>query len=229
MKSFTIIFADPFLVAIDKPPSMLVHRTTISTDRVFILQQLREQLGRHVFPVHRLDRATSGLLLFALNSETAALIAKEFTEGRIQKKYMAVVRGFTDAEGAIDHPIRDSGEAKVQEALTEYRTIDRTEVPIAVRPHPSARYSLIEVLPQTGRRHQIRRHLKHISHPIIGDVRYGDGRHNRLFREQFGINRLLLHATAQAFKHPISGKLLQLEAPLPEEFCSLARLFRWKI
>lgn len=226
--TFSIRFQDRWLCAIDKPAGLMVHRSTLGSDRQFALQMLRDQIGRRVWPVHRLDRATSGVLLFALDRETAAALGRQFMAHAVDKRYLAVARGWTDDKGTIDHPLpRRRGESK-RPARTRYRTLARCELPVALEPHDSVRYSLVEVRPESGRMHQIRRHFKHISHHLIGDTTYGDGRHNRVFRQHLGCHRLLLHASRLALDHPWEGRPLQLVAPLETEFARLAaEAFGW--
>jgi len=208
-----ILYQDHRLCAIDKPCDLMVHRSALGTDRHFALQLLRDQLGQRVWPIHRLDRATSGVLLFALDADTAAALGEQMMARQIGKRYLAVVRGYVGDEALIDHPLVAEGAGDAQAALTEYRCLAKVEWPIAVGRYSTARYSLVEARPLTGRMHQIRRHFKHIFHPIIGDTTYGEGRHNRLFREHFDCHRLLLHARELSFQHPDSGQNLTIEAP----------------
>jgi tRNA pseudouridine65 synthase len=179
-----VLYQNEQIVAVDKPAGMLVHRTRQSGSRIYALQTLREQLGRRVYPIHRLDRAASGVLLFGLSSEAARAACKQFEDRKVEKIYWAVVRGYTDLEGVIDY----------RSAVTRYRRLKTIELPVAMGKHATSRYSLVEVMPETGRTHQIRKHFCHIFHPLIGDTTYGEGRHNRLFRERFGVKRLLLWA-----------------------------------
>lgn len=232
-----IIYHDDDLVAINKPSGLLVHRSRIAAGaREFAMQKLRDQLGQHVYPVHRLDRPTSGVLLFALSSEVARLLMEQFQQRQIDKVYHAVVRGYTQQQGIINHALKEQldkiADAKAQqdkapqEAVTYYRTLAQVELPFQVsKRHQTNRYSLVELLPQHGRKHQLRRHMAHISHPIVGDSNHGDGRHNRFFKQQFDCPRLLLHASELALQHPLSGEQLRLHAPLPPEF-KRAFLFR---
>ena len=225
-----ILYLDDLLVVIHKPPGLLVHRTPLARDRVFALQTLRDQLGRRVWPVHRLDRATSGVMVFGLNPDAARALAGQFERHEVEKTYHALARGWVEAEGVIDHPIRDDDapQAAPQPAITRYRRLARVELPVAVDRYPSSRYSLAAVEPVTGRRQQIRRHFKHISHPIIGDTTHGNGRHNRFFRERYGIHRLMLTAQRLAFTHPDSGERLAFSA-LPEpEWERLFEAFGWE-
>ncbi|MFW5452896.1 pseudouridine synthase [Thioalkalivibrio sulfidiphilus] len=223
----TILHQDDDLVAINKPEQMLVHRSPISRDEVFVLQRLRDQLGQRVYTVHRLDRPTSGVLLFGLHPAAATAMARQFEAGEVHKRYLAVVRGYTEESGEIDHPLESEDGRGLQEAVTRYRRLATVELDIPVGRYPVARYSLLEVWPRSGRRHQIRRHFKHIFHPLAGDTTYGEGRHNRLFREHFGVERLLLHANHLSLRHPTTDEALNLHAPLPETFRVLLQRLGW--
>jgi len=174
------------------------------------LQRVRDQLGQPVFPLHRLDRATSGLLLFALSSEVARDMQSVLAAAETRKRYLALCRGCDPQLTRIDHPLARELGALKREAVTEFRLLGTFE-----------RYGLYEAMPLTGRTHQIRRHLKHASHPIIGDVRYGKGEHNRRFRERFAFHRLALHCHRLAFRHPRTGEQMLLEAPVDEAFTQL--------
>lgn len=222
LTAFEIVYRDDRLCAIHKPAGIMVHRSGIGSDRVFVLQSLRDQLGQRVWPVHRLDRATSGVLLFALDPDTARSLGEMFTNRRVGKRYLAVVRGWTARTGEIDHPLAKHKHAEKREARTRYRRLATCELPIAVGGFDTARYTLVEAAPQTGRRHQIRRHFKHISHHLIGDTTYGDGRHNRLFRQHLNCHRMLLHASRLELDHPLHGDRLCLQAPLHGEFARIA-------
>jgi len=223
-----ILLADTDLVAIHKPPGMLVHRSRISRDTVFVLQTLRDQLGQRVYPVHRLDRATSGVLLFGLSPQAAQQLVRQFEQRTVDKEYRALARGWVDEQGVIDHPVADEeGNNVPQEAITAYRCLQRGELPFAVDRYPTSRYSLVSVSPRTGRRQQIRRHFKHISHHLVGDTTHGNGRHNRFFREQFGIHRLMLTAQRLCFDHPRSGQRLCVEAQEELEWQRLYAIFGW--
>lgn len=182
---------------------------------------LRNQLGQWVYPIHRIDRGTSGVLVFAKDPESARLLATAFEERRVRKNYFAVVRGIAPQNAEVDSPIVEEPNRPSLEAHTSFTRLAEIELPFAVGRYPTSRYSLVEARPRTGRRHQIRRHMVHLRHPLIGDVNYGDGKHNRFFREHFGVHRLLLHARSLTFPHPEGGELC-VEAPLSEE---LARLF----
>ncbi|HEX9941535.1 MAG TPA: pseudouridine synthase [Thermoanaerobaculia bacterium] len=211
MNGLPVLYRDGVLLAVNKPSGLAVHRGA-AQDRTVALQTVRDLVGRRVHAVHRLDRATSGVLLFALDPETARRMQEKLAAGEVEKRYLALVRGVPPEEGVIDHPVaREQGGSRVP-AVTEFRRLATFE-----------RYALMEARPLTGRRHQIRRHFKHISHPLIGDVRYGKGEHNRLFRERFGLNRLALHALELAFEHPVTGERVRIVAPVPEELAGPLR------
>lgn len=223
------LYRDEHLVAVNKPPGLLVHRSPIDRHETrFALQLVRNRLGRHVYPVHRLDRPTSGVLLFALSPMGARRLREAYAASTVVKTYLAVVRGVVDAQGVIDHPLVPRAERSVgrpeepengaRQALTHYHRLASVELPVAVGRYPTARYSLVCLRPVTGRRHQLRRHLKHLFHPIIGDTNYGDGRHNRFFREAYGCSRLLLAAVELTFPHPDSGVNVTVTAPLDAAF-----------
>ncbi|HRF06692.1 pseudouridine synthase [Accumulibacter sp.] len=232
-----IIYQDQHLVAIHKPAGLLVHRSPIDRrERRFALQMLRDQLGQRVYSVHRLDKGTSGVLLFALSSAVGRALSMGFEERQVGKSYLAVVRGHPPLAGEIDHPLRrhfDSegaratADAPTQDACTRYRRLATIELPHRVDRYPSSRYALVELEPLSGRRHQLRRHLKHIAHPIIGDATYGKGRHNRLFQTLFACDRLLLACTELRLVHPVSGAALTLRAPLANDFHRLLARLEW--
>jgi tRNA pseudouridine65 synthase len=231
-ETLEIIYHDEVMVAINKPSGLLVHRSWIDKDETrFAMQMLRDQIGQHVFPIHRLDKPTSGVLLFALNKEVARLLSEQLQAGRFKKEYRAIVRGYTETSGTIDYALKEvhdkmtdakaQKDKPAQEAITEYQTLSQVELPFSVGRYPTTRYSYLRLLPQTGRKHQLRRHMKHILHPIVGDTKYGRGEHNRFFREQFDCHRLLLHAYSLNLHHPISSKELLLVAEHEESFFSI--------
>lgn len=214
-----ILYADDDYVAIDKPSGFHVHPTALSPrERVTCQSLLRDQLGHWVYPVHRLDRATSGVLIMARSSDAARALATLWQERSVRKLYRAVARGWTAESGEIDRALAESaGKAKLP-SRSVYRRLATVEMPDAVGRYPTARYSLVEVETFTGRYHQVRKHLFGISHPIVGDTCYGDGEHNRYFRAKFGIARLLLSAHLTEFTHPRSGARVSIEASVPAEF-----------
>lgn len=213
-----IIFQDEVLVAINKPHGLLVHRSHIAADTSeFAVQILRDQIGQRVYPVHRLDRKTSGVLLFALNDEMNSRMQIQFSDGKIKKHYHAIVRGFTSDEMEIDYPLkRDDG--VLQEAFTSFKTIKKVELNLPFGKHPTSRYSLVELTPTTGRMHQLRKHMAHIFHPIIGDRPHGCNKQNKFFLEQYKMNSMLLHATELSFVHPLTRKEISLHAEYQPEF-----------
>ncbi|MNK13679.1 tRNA pseudouridine synthase C [compost metagenome] len=213
-----ILYEDESIVAINKPHGLLVHRSSIARDASeFALQLLRDQLGKTVYPAHRLDRKTGGILLFSLNKETDQYLQKSFQERKVDKKYLAVLRGFAPAEGLIDYPLkRDDG--TVQEAQTSFRLLAQGELAIPFGKFPTSRYSLVEANPITGRMHQLRRHFAHIFHPIIGDRPHGCNKQNKFWKETYQMDTMLLHASELTFKHPLSGEDVHIKAPLQPDF-----------
>lgn len=207
-----IVYRDDHYVVVNKPHGLLVHRTAISRDRVFALQILRDQIGQRVYPVHRLDRGTGGLLVFALSPEAAAPMAARFENQQVGKHYLAIVRGFAPEAGEIDRPLRNE-ERGEQAALTRFETLATVQLPIPVSKYPTARFSLVRLQPKTGRRHQLRRHMAGINHPVVGDVKHGDRHQNHFMQDHFGIEHLLLSAVSLAFDHPLTGQPLRLTCP----------------
>ncbi len=225
--SVTILYQDETLVAVDKPAGLLVHRTRIAESDDAAVQQVRDQLGRRVNPVHRLDRPTSGVLLFAYDADTTRTLQTMFNDGSARKRYLALVRGHAPAQGEIDRPLRQAPHKPARPARTRFRTLHQAEAPFPAGPYPTARYSLLDVEPLTGRLHQIRRHCAHIAHPVIGDTTHGDGKQNRAFREQLGIHRLMLMARTLTLPHPRTGEMLQVHAPLPQAFMEAGTYLGW--
>lgn len=223
-----IVYQDEWLVAIDKPSGVAVHRSDQVRDHAPALQRARNQIGQWVYPVHRLDRGTSGVLLFALSSEVAAQVGRALTDRTVQKRYLAVVRGYAPEHVELDYALREDKHLPPQPAQTTVRRLQTVELPIAVGRYRTARYSLVELAPHTGRSHQLRKHMAHLRHPIVGDVRHGEGRHNRLFREHFGVRRLLLHAHRLVLPHPVDGTELSLQAPLAPELHDLLDTLGWE-
>ncbi len=232
-----ILYSDDRVVVVNKPSGLLVHRSPIDRhERRFALQMLRDQLGRRVYPAHRLDKGTSGALAFALDREMASALAAAFAGREVTKTYLAVVRGWPAESGLIDQElaaVRDEyalpAEDTAKPARTAFRRIATIELPVRVDRYPTSRYALLELRPETGRRHQLRRHLAHVSHPIIGDSTYGKGRHNRLFAELYGVRRLMLACVRLEFAHPVTGDALCVVAEPGVEFESLLARFGWSI
>ena len=213
-----ILYKDQYLVAINKPHDLLVHQSAIARDaKEFALQILRDQLGQWVSPVHRLDRKTAGVLLFALDKNTEKLMNQQFAEGLIKKKYLAIVRGYTNDQQDIDYPLKKEN-GTLQTAFTSFRTLSRTEIAIPFGKNETSRYSLVEASPTTGRMHQLRKHFAHVHHPIIGDRPHGCNKQNKLFKEKWGMDTMMLHASELCFTHPITHEMINFKADISEEF-----------
>jgi tRNA pseudouridine65 synthase len=256
-ETLPVLYRDDCLVAVHKPSGLLVHRSMIDRRETrFALQIVRDQIGQRVYPVHRLDKGTSGVLLFALDPASARRLGASFDAGEVDKRYLAVVRGWLPERGEIDHPLtrqddvygdpaRRSGvgrenlqadlasaapEPVAQSALTRYQRLACAEIAERVEPgqtFPTTRYSLVALNPVTGRQHQLRRHLKHIAHPIIGDATHGKGVHNRFIAARFGVGRLLLACQAMTLPHPEDARPISIEAALPEDFQKVLAGFGW--
>ena len=217
-QGLSLLYEDEVLIVIDKPPKRLVHRSPLEPRARPVMGELRDQIGAWVYPVHRLDRATSGLLLFARSAEIARLLCAQFEARAVKKGYAAIVRGHLEGQQKIDHPLKEprdriadalvDPEKARQPAISWCTACARAELPIPIGRYSTARYSLVSLRPETGRRHQLRRHMHLISHPIIGDTSYGKGEHNRLFRREWGCDRLLLAATSLQLEHPLTGAQL---------------------
>lgn len=234
-----IIYQDEYFVAVNKPAGMLVHRSWLDKHETqFVMQTLRDQIGQHVFPLHRLDRPTSGVLVFGLSSEIASKTMPMFAEHQMVKTYLALVRGWIEEGGRLDYPLKveldkiadkfATQDKEPQSAVTDYQPLAKVELPLSTGRFPTSRYALVELKPLTGRKHQLRRHLKHLKHPIVGDTSHGDGKHNRLFRDNFDCHRLMLHAARLEFEHPFTGVQLCLEAKLDETWHHLVTEFGWQ-
>lgn len=226
-----ILHRDQHLIAIDKPSGLLVHRTGLDAGETrFAVQLLRDQIGQPVWPAHRLDKGTSGVLLFALDAATARQLGKAFESGQgLQKTYHAVVRGWPADAGLIDHPLRRMPDdmrterEELQDAQTRFATQERYTLPIPQGSFPTTRCALVELQPLTGRRHQLRRHMKHIAHPIIGDATHGKGPLNRAVAQWIGVQRLWLHAGRLTLVHPATGQSLTIGCPRDEDWT------RWSV
>ncbi len=234
-----ILYRDAHLVAVSKPAGLLVHRSMIDKRETrFAMQMVRDQIGQHVYTVHRLDRPTSGVLIFALSKEVARALGEQFAQQQIRKRYLALVRGHTEEGGVIDYPLKEQLDAiadkharqdkPAQAAVSHYQRLARFELPHAVGRYPSARYSLLALSPKTGRKHQLRRHMSHIRHPIVGDVNHGDNKHNRFVRESYDFNGLALQSVATQLPHPVTGDTLSLVAPLDRRIVRLLTAWGWQ-
>ncbi|RWR01762.1 tRNA pseudouridine synthase C [[Pantoea] beijingensis] len=234
-----IIYQDRWLVAVNKPAGWLVHRSWLDRkEKVVVMQTVRDQIGQHVFTVHRLDRPTSGVLLMGLSSEVGRLLSQQFEQHQIQKTYHAVVRGWLSGAETLDYPLTEeldkiadkysNPDKAPQPAVTAYRSLAQVEMPVAIGRYECARYSLVELDPKTGRKHQLRRHMVHLRHPIIGDSKHGDLRQNRGAAEHFGCNRLMLHASQLALTHPVTGESLVIRAGLDRVWQNTLAHFGWQ-
>jgi len=222
-----IVYQDDHIIAINKPHGLLVHRSSIASDaKEFALQLLRDQINRYVSPVHRLDRKTGGLLLFAFEKEVEIALHKQFQEGLVKKKYLAILRGYAPDSQDIDYPlVKENG--MIQEAFTSFITLKRAELYIPFGQHPTSRYSLVEAAPTTGRMHQLRKHFAHIFYPIIGDRKHGCNKQNKFFKEQWDMTTMLLHASELSFTHPVTKAQIDLTAPVQDEFKRVMDLMGW--
>lgn len=206
-----ILYKDEYLVAINKPSGLLVHKSMIDRHEIyFAMKMLRDQIGAWVYPIHRLDKPTSGVLLFALDSHTAKLMSEQFKRHSIEKTYIAIGRGYV-----------------AQEAVTAFRCLGQVEIDASVGRYDTVRYSLVELKPRTDRKHQLRRHMKHINHHLLGDTKYGRGEHNIFVREKYDMYRLLLHAISLKIMHPYTHKELCIKAPLDEVFTRILEEFHF--
>lgn len=241
MAFLDILYQDDDLIAVHKPAGLLVHPSWITPRKTpnLVYSLKRYFRGAPVYTIHRLDRATSGVILFAKNKETAQQMNAQFAEHKVEKTYLCVTRGFTPEEGVIDYALKPIFDKKVdhpdsdqdkdpKDAVSAFRRLGTVELPIPVGRYPCARYSLVEVKPKTGRKHQIRRHMKHLLHPLVGDTKYGEGRHNRLFREHFNLHRMLLMAVELSFTHPKTGERITIAAPVTEEVAALFDQLGWQ-
>lgn len=223
-----IIYQDEYLVAINKPHDLLVHQSPIARNaEEFAIQILRDQINQKVYPVHRLDRKTSGVLLFALDKETNKAMTEQFTNKTTDKKYWAIVRGFAPETVTIDYALyRDDG--VLQDAVTDIKTLETAEIDMPSGKHLTSRYSLIEATPHTGRMHQIRKHMAHILHPIIADRPHGCNKQNKLWLEKFNMKTMLLHAHTLTFEHPKTKEKITLKAKPSNVFVDVYKLLKFK-
>lgn len=220
-----ILYEDDSLIAINKPHGLLVHRTKIAADATeFAVQLLRDQIGQRVFPVHRLDRKTSGVLLFAKTEAANSYMQQRFLNKELSKTYHALVRGYTKAEGTIDYALTDASN-KTKAAVTHYKTLEQYELDLPFGKHNTSRYSLVELAPETGRFHQLRKHMAHIFHPIIGDRPHGCNKQNRLWKEKYGMDKMLLHASRLEFSNE-NGLDIVIAAPKSQLFQEVLAMLR---
>ena len=227
-----ILHQDDAFIAVNKPAGLAVHRSKMVNDAEhYLVDVLREQVGGNVYLAHRLDRATSGVLLVARSSEVAAALGEQFMGRDVRKHYLVVVRGWPDpAEGVIDYPLPGSRETGPRrEARTRYQRLATVEVPIELGRYPQQRYALLLAEPESGRFRQIRKHLAHLHHPVIGDCQHGRSDHNRLYKQHLACHRMLLHAWKLDFRHPATGAPMSLQAPLDSEYAGVLERFGWTL
>ncbi|WP_082353822.1 pseudouridine synthase [Marinagarivorans algicola] len=239
----TILFEDSKYVAVDKPAGLLVHKSDIDKHETqFLLQQLRDQIGCYLYPIHRLDKPTSGVIIFGKTPEAVAALKKQMESNTAVKEYLLVCRGYCPEQGVINHALKPVSDFKrkrdklasqsatqkpPQEAVTEFKRLAKIEVAAQIDRYPQSRFSLVSAQLRTGRKHQIRRHFKHLSHPIIGCPKYGKSTYNHYFAQQLLVPRLLLHAYRLSFCHPMSGANLDIVAQPSGSFAALLRRFCW--
>ena len=225
-----IIFEDQFIICVNKPNNMVVHHAYHSrnvADETCLLQLIQAEKGIKVYPIHRLDRKTSGIILLAKETTNVSKFQELFTNNEIEKTYYGVVRGFSPESKIIDSPVKGRDASIHKDALTYLKTLEQIVLEIPVKPYDSSRYSLVELKPKTGRMHQLRVHTSKISHPLIGDIKYGDKNHDLMFEENFGWKNMFLHAGHLKFKHPFSEEVLILKANFPKDWISLFEEFTW--
>lgn len=233
-----ILFQDDDIVVVNKPAGLLVHRTELAKEEEdAVVQRLRDQTGKWVFPVHRLDRATSGVLIMAFSPRVASVLAEQFANGKNDKIYHCLVRGFCPAQGEIDYPLLTISEPKgmprfkvlgsEKEAQTEFELLEKYQLPYPVSRYDSTRLSWLKVMPKQGRKHQIRRHFKHELHPLVGDTRYGCRHINKVMNQQWPeMSRLMLHASSLTFAHPITHKTMTVQAPFDTKINTMLMTLR---
>ena len=225
-----IIFEDEYLLCVHKPNNVLVHHAFHSrnvAEEDSLLQLIKNELGIKVYPIHRLDRKTSGIILLAKETHFVSKFQELFTNNEINKTYFGIVRGFSPETKTIDSPVKGRDANVHKEALTHLKTLEKVTLNIPVKPYDSSRYSLVELSPKTGRMHQLRVHSNKISHPLIGDPKYGDKNHNLMFEENFGCTNMFLHAGKLDFKHPFTTEELTLKATFPKDWITLFDEFSW--
>lgn len=227
-----VCFEDDYLVAVSKPNNLLVHHSFMARnvgEESTLVELAQKQMGMSLFPIHRLDRKTSGLLLFAKQKEQVSKFQTLFQLNKIQKTYHAVVRGFSPSEGVIESPVKGRDANVYKDALTAYRKLGEVSLDVPVKPYSTSRYSLLELTPKTGRLHQLRIHMNKIAHPIIGDPKYGDRFHNRMFQEEMGFSKMFLHASSIKFVHPFTQEDIKIKAKFPSDWLSVFEKFNWTL
>ena len=229
--SLEIIYQDNYCLLVTKPNNVLVHHAHHSRnkiDEVSLIQLIENQFGKRYYPIHRLDRKTSGIILLASKREYVASFQALFTNNEIQKIYYGVVRGFSQEHLIIDSPVKGRDALVYKDAETQLKLLDKIILEIPVKPYKSSRYSLVELKPKTGRMHQLRIHMNKVSTPLINDAKYGDKNHDLMYAEQFGWRNLFLHAGSLEFIHPFTNQKLTLRSSFSEDWIQLFQKFSWK-
>ncbi|MGH8498480.1 MAG: pseudouridine synthase [Methylococcales bacterium] len=226
-KPIEVLYRDDYIAVVNKPAGLMAHSSALARgEDDFLHDRLREQFDCKIYLIHRLDRATSGCLLIAFDNPSASALGKQFMTRDVEKNYLAICRGWPEESFTVDYDL-DGGPGKPEKktAITEFKRLATAEIELASAHHESSRYALMQCTPYTGRFRQIRRHLKHLSHHLIGDTSHGDGRHNRNFR-MMGVHRMLLHAHKLVFNHPVTAKRLEVMAGLDGEFIKALQLLK---
>jgi len=229
--SLEIIYQDNYCLLVTKPNNVLVHHAHHSRNKIeeeSLIQLIENQFGKRYYPIHRLDRKTSGIILLASKREYVASFQALFTNNEIQKIYYGVVRGFSQDNKIINSPVKGRDALVYREAETHLNCLDKIELNIPVKPYDSSRYSLVELKPKTGRMHQLRIHMNKVSTPLINDAKYGDKNHDLMYAKQFGWKNLFLHAGSLEFIHPFTNKKLILKSSFSEDWVQLFQEFSWK-
>jgi tRNA pseudouridine65 synthase len=226
-----IIYEDDYMIVVNKPNNFLIHESHYARNirEVTLLEFLEQQLGYPVYPAHRLDRKTSGIILLLKDKQYVSQFQELFTSNTMHKTYYAIVRGFSLNTGTIDSPVKNDDTGVYKDALTKYESVANIQLDISVHPYDNSRYSLVKLMPETGRMHQLRKHLNKISHPIVGDYKYGDRFHNRMFETEFNCIYMFLHAYQLDFIHPLTHQKWSLTANFPKDWEVLFEKFNWKI
>lgn len=226
-----VLFEDAYIMVVNKPNNVLIHNSYYARNikDATLLELLSDQFSEQYHPIHRLDRKTSGVLMLAKQKEYVAVFQELFNNKHIEKKYYGVVRGFVNEKRTIDSPVKNPDTKIYKDARTEMIPIHKTLLDIPVHPYESARYSFVELIPATGRMHQLRIHMNKISHPIVGDYKYGDRFHNRMFEQEFDCHKLFLHAHTLQFVHPVTSESIYIKASIPEDWKIIFNKFDWEL
>ncbi|MFK5959092.1 MAG: pseudouridine synthase [Lutibacter sp.] len=226
-----ILFEDDYIVIVNKPNNVLIHNSYYARNikEPTLLNLLLKQFNQNFYPVHRLDRKTSGVLLLVKQKENVSMFQELFNSNSIEKTYLGIVRGLINTSIKIDSPVKNPDTMVYKAAETFCKPLLTKNLDIAVKPYDTSRYSLVELIPTSGRMHQLRIHMNKISHPIIGDYMYGDRFHNRMFEDEFNCHNLFLHANALKIEHPITNKIINIESSLPNNWYTIFNIFEWKL